>query len=141
MDNLRRNIEAIDDPIIRAQSVTLGLQTGDYALSFDEGTLDLRRPLTTVFWRLAGRAFAGPVGQLHNRTSNQPAEDFIKQARADLLYLRAPSSHSDRGGAEARSEWREAWVGGRVSLEPEMLSKTQRPLSPSNPIWHHSIAC
>ena len=127
MDNLRRNIEALDDPIMRAQSVTLGLQTGDYALSFDEGTLDLRRPLTTVFWRLAGRAFAGPVGQPHNCSFNQPAEDFIKQARADLLYLRAPSSHTDRGGAEARSEWREAWVGGRVNTEAGDVSKRATP--------------
>jgi hypothetical protein len=115
MDNLRRNIEALDDQQMRAQAATLGLQTGDYALSFDEETLELRRPLTTVFWRLAGRAFMGPAGQPHNRSFNQPAEEFIRYVRADLLYLRAPYSHTDRGGAEARSEWREAWVCGAAS--------------------------
>jgi hypothetical protein len=123
MDNLRRNIEALDDQVMRAQALTLGLHTGDYALSFDEETLDLRRPLTTVFWRLAGRAFAGPAGQPHNRSFNQPAEDFIKQARADLLYLRSPDSHTDHGGAQARSEWREAWVGGPARHEADEASK------------------
>jgi hypothetical protein len=112
MDNLRRNIESLDDQLVRAQAATLGLQTGDYALSFDTDTLELRRPLTTVFWRLAGRSFVGPAGHPHNRSFNQPAEDFIRHARADLCYLRCPSSHSDRGGAEARSEWRESWVCG-----------------------------
>lgn len=127
MDNLRRNIEGLEDQLLRAQAFALGLQTGDYALSFDEETLDLRRPLTTVFWRLAGRAFAGPAGQPHNRSFNQPAEDFIKHARADLLYLRSPSSHTDRGGAEARSEWRETWVGGPAREETEEGSKRATP--------------
>jgi len=122
MDNLRRNIDTIDDDLTRAQAVTLGLQTGDYALSFDDATLDLRRPLTTVFWRLAGRAFAGPAGQPHSRAFNQPAEDFIKQARADLLYLRSPSSHTDRGGAEARAEWREVWAAGTAGSEAARAS-------------------
>jgi hypothetical protein len=124
MDNLRRNIESLDDELLRAQAVTLGLQTGDYALSFDEETLELRRPLTTVFWRLAGRAFVGPVGQPHNRSFNHPAEEFVRYARADLLYLRSPSSHTDRGGAEARSEWREAWVCGATNGETEPSNTT-----------------
>jgi hypothetical protein len=125
MDNLRRNIEALDDELTRAQALRLGIQTGDYALSFDDVTLELRRPLTTVFWRLAGRAFAGPPGQPYNRSFNQPAEDFIKHARADLLYLRSPSAHPDRGGAEARSDWREVWTSGtasRVNAHPSLSS-------------------
>jgi len=125
MDNLRRNIDLLDNPRERAQALTLGLQTGDYALSFDEQTLDLRRPLTAVFWRLAGRAFSGPAGQQYNRSFNQPAEDFIKQARADLLYLRAPSSHTDKGGAEARSDWREEWVAGSAGNSTAESTRTQ----------------
>ena len=129
MDNLRRNIEALDDLVTRAQALTLGLHTGDYALSFNEETLDLRRPLTTVFWRLAGRAFAGPAGQQHNRSFNQPAEDFIRHARADLLYLRSPSSHTDLGGAEARSEWRETWVKGPANNEADVSKSATPPQS------------
>jgi len=112
MDNLRRNIDRLDDELMQAQALTLGLQTGDYALSFDDETRELRRPLTTVFWRLAGRALPVPVVLPHNRSFNQPVDEFIKHARADLLLLSAPSSQIDRGGAEERSEWREAWVKG-----------------------------
>ena len=112
MDNLRRNIDRLDDEFMKAQALTLGVQTGDYALSFDDETRELRRPLTTVFWRLAGRALSAPVSHPHNRSFNQPAEEFIRHARADLLLLSLPSSQLDRGGAEARSEWREAWVKG-----------------------------
>jgi HD domain-containing protein len=112
MDNLRRNIDRLDDQLMQAQALTLGLQTGDYALSFDDETRELRRPLTTVFWRSAGRAFSAPATLPHNRSFNQPVEEFIKHARADLLLLSAPSSQMDRGCAEERSEWREAWVKG-----------------------------
>ena len=122
MDNLRRNIDMLEDTVNRAQALTLGLQTGDYALSFDEETLDLRRPLTTVFWRLAGRAFVGATGQPH-RCFNEPAEDFIRHARADLLYLRAPSSHSSSSGSDARSEWREAWVSGGANSQSREFTK------------------
>jgi hypothetical protein len=93
-------------------------------LSFGEETLDLRRPLTTVFWRLAGRTFIGPAGQPHSRGFNQPAEDFIRHTRADLLYLHSPPSHTDRGGAEGRSAWRETWVCGAANSETAELAKT-----------------
>ncbi len=115
MDNLRRNIEALGDESLRAQAMMLGLMTGDYALSFNDETRELRRPLTTVFWRLAGRAFTGPTGHPHNRGYNLPAEDFIKRVRADLLYLNLPAIHAAQAGAEARSEWRESWVRGATS--------------------------
>ena len=114
MDNLRRNIDRLDDQLMQAQALTLGLQTGDYALSFDDETRELRRPLTTVFWRLAGRAFSAPGSHPHNRSFNQPVEEFIKYARADLLLLSSPSSQLDRGGRRRRSEWREAWVKAQV---------------------------
>ena len=112
MDNLRRNVERLEDETRRAQALVLGMQTGDYALSFTDATRELRRPLTTVFWRLAGRAPAGPKGHPHNRSYNQPADEFIKRARADLLYLTLPPAHSELAGDEARSQWREAWVRG-----------------------------
>ncbi|HVG21292.1 MAG TPA: HD domain-containing phosphohydrolase, partial [Blastocatellia bacterium] len=108
MDNLRRNIDALEDEILRAQAMVLGMKTGDYALSFHEETRDLRRPLTTIFWRLAGRAFTGPAGHPHSRGHNLPAEEFLKRARADLLYMSLPTAHTEQAGAEARSEWREA---------------------------------
>jgi ribosomal protein L12E/L44/L45/RPP1/RPP2 len=126
MDNVRRNIDRLDDQLMQAQALMLGLQTGDYALSFDDKTRELRRPLTTVFWRLAGRALSAPGAQPHNRSFNQPVEEFIKHARADLLLLSAPSSQMDRGGAEERSEWRETWVKG---ASDEAYSKTPHAIA------------
>ena len=117
LDNLRRNIAAMGDETLRSQALVLGMQTGDYALSFDETTHDLKRPLTTIFWRLAGRAFAGSPGHPHNRAYNLSAEEFIRQTRADLLYINLPSAHAEIAGSEARHEWRDCWVKG--TDEPE----------------------
>jgi hypothetical protein len=77
-----------------------------------------------VFWRLAGRAFAGPAGQPHNRAFIQPVEEFIKHSRADLLYLRSPSSQTELGGAQARSDWRETWVNGATNQEPVRVNRS-----------------
>jgi hypothetical protein len=130
MDNLRRNIESLEDEIKRAQAITLGLQTGDYVLSFNEETAELRQPLTTVLWRLAGRAAIGHAGHANNRGCRMPVEEFTKRMRVDLLYLTLPPAHADRAGAEARSEWRECWVGGAgAQLEDELLYLTKAPQS------------
>ena len=45
------------------------------------------------------------------------AEDFLKRARADLLYMSLPLAHTQEAGAEARSEWRESWVRQAEDLE------------------------
>ena len=130
MDNLRRNVERLEDETMRAHALVLGMQTGDYALSFTEATRELRRPLTTIFWRLAGRTPAGAKGHPHNRSYNQPADEFIKRARADLLYLTLPPAHSEMAGDEARSQWREAWVrGADGQTGDELLSLMTAPQS------------
>jgi ribosomal protein L12E/L44/L45/RPP1/RPP2 len=133
MDNLRRNVDGLEDQLARAQAVALGLQTGDYALSFDDETRELRRPLTTVFWRLAGRAMAGPANHPSNRSLCLAVEEFIKQARAEVLFLSLPSGHSDRGGAEARSDWRESWVN-RTPAEQNLPATPQSKQSHLNSI-------
>ncbi|HKV41375.1 MAG TPA: HD domain-containing phosphohydrolase, partial [Blastocatellia bacterium] len=57
MDNLRRRIEALAEPL-RSHALALGMRTGDYAQSFPKETLDLKHPLTDVFRNLA-RTTAG----------------------------------------------------------------------------------
>ena len=66
----RRNVERLEDETMRAKALVLGMQTGDYALSFTDTTRGLRRPLTTVFWRLAGRAPSGPSATSANCLSS-----------------------------------------------------------------------
>lgn len=124
MENLRRNIAELEDESLRAQALLLGIQTGDYALSFNDETIDLRRPLATVFWRLAGRFSLGNIAHPHNRVSNLAPQDFIQQARADLLYLNLPPSQEEATGAAARAAWRESWVTGNA---PEKTAETSLP--------------
>ncbi len=112
LENLRRNIQALEDERLRAQGYLLGVQVGDYALSFNEETLDYRRPLATVFWRLAGRLNIGAYRHPQNRCFNLPPPEFIKQSQADLLYLDLPAARAEIAGSQARSEWRECWVTG-----------------------------
>lgn len=129
MDNLRTAIDRIEDEVMRAQALYIGLQTGDYALSFDEASRDLRRPLTTIFWRLAGRFLISPTGQQSNRSYNLPVEEFASQARADLFYLNLPAAHAEIGGSESRAEWRESWVkageDGAQDMALRMMSAPQ----------------
>jgi hypothetical protein len=130
MDNLRRNVESLEDESCRAQALAVGLMTGDYALSFNDETRELRRPLTTVFWRLAGRALAAPASPSPSRSCNLPAEDFIRQSRADLLYLSLPVAHTAQAGSEARAEWRETWIRGTAAAATDGLERiTSAPQS------------
>ncbi len=121
MDNLRHNIDAVEDEVVRAQALALGLQTGDYALSFDDETRGLKRPLTTVFWQLAGRAANDLPGHPNNRVHNGPAREFILRVHADLLYLDLPASHGEHAGSEARAQWRECWIQGKETEDSDDL--------------------
>lgn len=130
MDNLRLGVDQIENEALRAQALYIGLQTGDYALSFDEASRELRRPLTTVFWRLAGRFAIGPTGQPGSRSYNLPIEEFAAQARADLFYLNLPTAHAEVSGSESRAQWREAWVKpGEAGIQDSALRILNVPQS------------
>jgi hypothetical protein len=124
MDNLRKNVDRLDDENSRAQALLLGMQTGDYTLSFDEKSRDLRQPLTTLFWRLAGRSVTVP-GSPRNHSSNLPAEEFIRQTRADMIYLKLPPASSWTSGSKMRSAWRESWVTGGAPPQKEAKREPQ----------------
>jgi hypothetical protein len=121
LDNLRRSIDLLEDETARTQALAIGLKTGDYALSFNEETLDLKLPLTTVFWRFAGRDFSGPAAHPDSRVHSSPVREFITQTRSDLLYLNLPPAHGEQSGREARNNWRRCWVDGPDSVEPDDL--------------------
>jgi hypothetical protein len=129
MDNLRRNIESMEDEKLRAQACLLGLQTGDYALSFDDQTCDLRRPLATVFWRLAGRFTIGAQPHAQNRSYNYQPLEFIRNVRADLLYLNMPASEDENEGSQARCQWRECWVKGLAADAADFAGSLPAPQS------------
>jgi hypothetical protein len=129
LDNLRRNIETLEDEKLRAQACLLGMQIGDYALSFTQETYELRRPLATVFWRLAGRFTIGAQPHPQNHSYNYQPLDFIRNARADLLYLNLPASHDENEGAQGRFQWRECWVKGLAADAEDFVQTLPAPQS------------
>jgi hypothetical protein len=110
-DNVRENVEKLDSPVRRALALDLGMMVGDYALSFDEGTRQLRQPLSRVFQRLRDSQ-PKPVESRHrNAVANEDARAFLAREHADLLFLRLPSP-TRRGPRHAAWAWREEWVRG-----------------------------
>jgi hypothetical protein len=121
LDNLRR--KAMDDPGLQDQTLLLGLRSGDYAQSFDETTRELKRPLTVIFRELAANTPARRVAHPYNRAYSQPVEQFLRDARADLMYLNLPAGQARFEGQLARSSWRDTWVIGYV---PEITDDFSR---------------
>ena len=121
-DNLRQNAERLDGEIKQSLALNLGMLTGDYALSFDEGTRELRQPLSRVLRRLhETQAPAFDNGQ-PNTSANKDARRFVAEQRGDLLFLRLPAPARNGDGASARNvlpAWREEWVRGGAEFWDE----------------------
>jgi hypothetical protein len=110
-DNVRDNIERLGSPAKRALALDLGMAVGDYALSFDEETGELRQPLSRVFRRLWESA-PPPVANRHRNTAtNKDARDFVSREQVELLFLRLPRP-TRRTARESAWAWREEWVRG-----------------------------
>jgi hypothetical protein len=121
-DNVRRNIERLSSPVKRAIASSMALAVGDYALSFDESTRELRQPLSTVFRRIRS-SFPAPVDNGHeNPCSNHCAYDFIAETfDADLMFLRLPKAHNlSQRRYLGWTAWREEWLHGGDEFWHEM---------------------
>jgi len=110
-DNVRANVESLDSPAKRALALDLGMMTGDYALSFDEDTRELRQPLSRVFQRLWDTSPAPFDNRQGNVAANKDARDFLAREQAELLFLRLPRP-SRSPARNASWAWREEWVRG-----------------------------
>jgi hypothetical protein len=110
-DNVRANIKNLGSPARRSLALDLGMTVGDYALSFNEETRELRQPLSRVFQRLWDAAPA-PISNRHGNTAtNKDARDFISREQVELLFLRLPRP-SRRPASDSAWAWREEWVRG-----------------------------
>lgn len=122
-DNLRQNAENIQSPFARAISLSIGMSVGDYVLSFDDETRELRQPLSQVFRRL-WQAHAPTVdNHQQNESFNWDARRFIAEQQTNLLYLRLPRAR--REGDRRRNSlkaWREEWLRGEDSFWEEVES-------------------
>jgi hypothetical protein len=120
-DNVRESIELIESPFARAIALELGMNVGDYVLSFNEQTLELRQPLSQVFRRLWNARPAPVNNGKNNVCTNKEAHDFLAESYTDTMFLRLPRAHN----ASIRSSlswtaWREDWVRGTDSFWNEL---------------------
>lgn len=110
-DNLRAASEQLTDKTKLALTLSLGMLVGDYALSFDEETRELRQPFSRVFKRL-WESEPNPVDNNQpNTAANMEARDFLAAQRADLLFLRLPRA-GRRSARHSTWAWREEWIRG-----------------------------
>jgi hypothetical protein len=110
-DNVRTNAGKLDTPHRRAVALHLGMLVGDYVLSFDDETRELRQPLSRVFRRLWDTEAPPVDNRQRNTSSNKNARDFLAREQSDMLFLRLPRP-SRRGARHAQWAWREVWVRG-----------------------------
>jgi hypothetical protein len=112
-DNLRNNVEKLESPTARAIALSVGMNVGDYAMSFSDKTIELRQSFSSVFRKLLNTNYS-PInnGQI-NGCSNKLAIDFLAENYSELMMLRLPSasilSTRDSIGNFA---WREEWIRG-----------------------------
>jgi hypothetical protein len=112
-DNVRENAEKLDSPCGRSLALTIAMTVGDYVLSFDDETRELRQPLSQVFRRI-WQTLPSPVNNSQRNTcTNRDAREFVAAQHTDMLFLRLPRSTSQRsGGRNTLSAWREEWLYG-----------------------------
>lgn len=115
-DNVRFNSERLETPHKRAIALTLGMMVGDYVLSFDKDTWQLREPLSLskVFLRMAELLPSPYDNSLRNKSMNQDPRNFVAERQhTDLLFLRLPAPVIQPEIARGTlSSWREEWLQG-----------------------------
>lgn len=129
-DNLRFNAERLE-PFKRALALTAGMLVGDYVLSFDESTRDLREPfsLSKAFRMLVETLPPSFDNSMRNRSTHQDVRDFIAERHhTDLLFLRLPAPVTQTTvSKEPLPNWREEWLRGGdefwLDFERERVAK------------------
>jgi hypothetical protein len=113
-DNVRFNADRFESPHKRALALTVCMMVGDYVLSFDQQTRQLREPVSlSKVCRQLARTLPYPVASpLRNQASNQDVRTFVAERHStDLLFLRLPlpllKPDSHRVSLLA---WREEWL-------------------------------
>ncbi len=120
-DNVRRNLDSLQSPFAFAIGASIAMRVGDYVLSFNEETRELRQPLSTVFRRI-WTVVPEPVnnGQ-NNNCQNKDVKEFLAEARSDLMFLRLPPvKPATKRGFSERAVWREEWLRGGNDFWPEV---------------------
>lgn len=115
LDNVRFNAEKLESPHKRALALTAGMMVGDYILSFDEDTWQMREPLTLsrVFQQMADGLPYPHDNLLRNKSANQDVRVFVAERQhTDLMFLRLPVPRIHAPSGETLEMWREEWLRG-----------------------------
>ena len=111
-DNIRINIDQIENEHRRALAIATALKTGDYAFSFRPETARLKRPLSEVFITLWRRHRQIINNTRENFSGNLDGGEFIKSIRAELMFARFPRPEGISSLRRGIVGWRETWVRG-----------------------------
>ncbi len=114
-DNVRFNAEQLE-PFKRELALTAAMMVGDYVLSFDDQTRNLREPfaLSQTFHRMLACLPDPEDNSMRNKTSNQDVRSFVAERHhTDLLFLRLPIPVTQTTTArDPFVSWREEWLRG-----------------------------
>jgi hypothetical protein len=109
-DNFRENAERLEGETKQALALDLGMMVGDYALSFDADTRELRQPLSRALQRIRESSLAPVNNNQVNVSRNTDARHFVADQHGDLLFLRLPAPGGARARRDSLAAWREEWV-------------------------------
>jgi hypothetical protein len=118
-DNFRENAERLEGETKQALALDLGMMVGDYALSFDAETRELRQPLSRALSRILESAPAPVNNNQTNVSRNTDARHFVADQHGDLLFLRLPTPGTARARRDSLAAWREEWVRGGADFWSE----------------------
>ncbi|MDT7605344.1 MAG: hypothetical protein QOF61_3341 [Acidobacteriota bacterium] len=109
-DNYRHNAERLEGETRQAHALDLGMMVGDYALSFDSETRELRQPLSRALRRIHESTPAPVNNNQLNVSRNTDARHFVADQHGELLFLRLPAPAAARTRRDSLAAWREEWV-------------------------------
>jgi hypothetical protein len=112
-DNVKQRIDLLQSPVKRAVGASVAMAAGQYVMSFNEETRELRQPLSHVFRRLWSIQPEPLNNGTNNACHNKRPDEFIVENFADLMFLRLPAAHSQTTRVFlGQSAWREEWLRG-----------------------------
>lgn len=114
-DTVRFNAERLESHYQRSIALTLGMMVGDYVLSFDERTRQLREPLAlSAVYRQMAEILPYPYdNSLRSRAFNLDVRSFLAERQhTDLLFLRLPPPLQHASQQNPFVGWREEWLRG-----------------------------
>ena len=118
-DNVRRNLDKLGSPHLFALGASLAMDVGDYVLSFDESTRQLRQPFSRVYERLWRNTLSPVNNSQNNSCQNRNDSEFLAESFVELLYLHIPSNTFDQNSTV---RWREEWTRGSGDFWDEFNS-------------------